>query len=186
MSDTFKYGVKLFFTNSNRALADFIPVFHGWIQQQALPGHLLIDVHDYSHVHHGPGILLVAHEANLSIDEAEGRRGLVYIRKQPATLREIVEAAQQTAKLLGEPFDSGKFEIFVNDRLATPSAAQIAEAVGSGIRARKMEDVLKLLPKFPPPLSLTQQGLFALGFYHQRAADRQPRTKGEQGVQPQE
>ncbi len=133
MSDTFKYGVKLFFTNSTRELTEFIPVFHGWIQRQGLLGHLLIDVHDYSHVHHGPGILIVSHEANLSIDEAEGRRGLVYIRKQPATLGEIVEAARQAAKLLGEPFDTGKFEIFVNDRLSTPSAAQIAEATGGKV-----------------------------------------------------
>jgi hypothetical protein len=131
---SYKFGVKLFFTNpAGQPLKDFIPVFHGWIQQQALPGHLLIDVHDYSHVHHGPGILLVSHEANLSIDEAEGRRGLVYIRKQPATLREIVETARQAATLLGEPFDSGKFEVFVNDRLATPSAAEIAESVGGKI-----------------------------------------------------
>ena len=129
-----KFGVKLFFTNpAAKPLRDFIPVFHGWIQRQALPGHLLIDVHDYSHVHHGPGILLVSHEANLSIDEAEGRRGLVYIRKQPATIREIVEAARQAAKLLGEPFDSDKFEVLVNDRLVTPSAAQIAEATGGQV-----------------------------------------------------
>jgi hypothetical protein len=134
MSDSYKFGVKLFFTNPTaKPLKDFIPVFHDWIQRQALPGHLLIDVHDYSHVHHGPGILLVSHEANLSIDEAEGRRGLVYVRKQPSTLREIVEAAQQAAKLLGEPFDTGKFEVFVNDRLSTPSAAQIAEAVGGKV-----------------------------------------------------
>ena len=134
-----KYGVKLFFTNPSKPLKDFIPVFHGWIQRQALPGHLLIDVHDYSHVHHGPGILLVSHEANLSIDEAEGRRGLVYIRKQPATLRDTVEAARQAVKLLGEPFDSGKFEIFVNDRLATPSSAQIAEAVGGQVTQQKTD-----------------------------------------------
>jgi len=137
---THKYGVKLFFTNpSAKPLKDFIPVFHGWIQRQALPRHLLIDVHDYSHVHHGPGILLVAHEANLSIDEAEGRRGLVYIRKQPAPLREIVEAARQAAKLLGEPFDAGTFEIFVNDRLATPSAGQIAEATGGRVAQKKTD-----------------------------------------------
>ena len=134
MTDIYKYGVKLFFTNpATKPLKDFIPVFHGWIQRQALPGHLLIDVHDYSHVHHGPGILLVSHEANLSIDEAEGRRGLVYVRKQPTTLRETVEAARQAVKLLGEPFDSDKFEIFVNDRQATPSSAQIAEAVGGQV-----------------------------------------------------
>jgi hypothetical protein len=135
-----KFGVKLFFTNSSaKPLKDFIPIFHGWIQGQTLPGHLLIDVHDYSHVHHGPGILLVSHEANLSIDEAEGRRGLVYIRKQPAALPEIVDATRQAAKLLGEPFDSDKFEVFVNDRLSTPSAAQIAEAVGGKVTQKNTD-----------------------------------------------
>ncbi len=130
----YKFGVKLFFANSqDRDLTEFIPVFHGWIQRQALPGHLLIDVHDYSHVHHGPGILLVAHEANLSIDEAEGRLGLAYIRKQPATLHKTVEAAQQAAKLLAEPLDAGMFEVFSNDRLLTPSAAEIAEATGGKV-----------------------------------------------------
>jgi hypothetical protein len=127
---THKIGVKFFFTSSTKPLKDFIPVFHGWIQQQALPGHMLLDVHDYSHVHHGPGILLVAHEANLSIDEAEGSRGLAYIRKQPASLKEIIAAANEAAKLLGEPFDAGTFEVFVNDRLANVTVAQIAEATG--------------------------------------------------------
>jgi hypothetical protein len=122
---THKIGVKLFFTTATKPLKDYIPVFHGWIQRQVLPGHLLIDVHDYSHVHHGPGILLVAHEANLSVDEAEGRRGLVYIRKQPASLPEIIGHARQAAKLLGEPVDDGRFEVFVNDRLATVSAKDI-------------------------------------------------------------
>jgi hypothetical protein len=133
--DTHKFGVKLFITNPGaKPLKDFIPVFHGWIQRQALPGHMLIDVHDYSHVHHGPGILLVAHEANLSIDEAEGRLGLLYIRKQPGTLPDTIAAAQSAAKLLtadqGVQFDTSQFEVFVNDRLANISAAQIATATG--------------------------------------------------------
>ena len=131
----YKFGVKLFFANQqDRELTEFIPVFHRWIQQQALPGHLLIDVHDYSHVHHGPGILLVAHEANLSVDEAEGRRGLVYIRKQPATLRETVDAAFAAAKLLDDvKFETNTFEVFCNDRLFTPTTAQIAEATGGKV-----------------------------------------------------
>jgi hypothetical protein len=134
MSDTYKFGVKLFFANpAAKPLKEFIPVFHGWIQRQALPGHLLIDVHDYSHVHHGPGILLVSHEANLSIDEAEGRRGLVYIRKQPASLKDIVVAAHEAARLLGETFDAGKFEVFVNDRLASVTTAEVAAATGSKV-----------------------------------------------------
>jgi hypothetical protein len=141
---THKFGVKLFFANQqDRGLTEFIPVFHGWIQRQALAGHLLIDVHDYSHVFHGPGILLVAHEANLSIDESEGRRGLAYVRKQPATLRETVEAAHAAARLLteeqGVQFDAGQFEIFVNDRLHTPTVAEIAEATGGTVTQKQTD-----------------------------------------------
>lgn len=137
-----KFGVKLFFANQqDRELTEFIPVFHGWIQRQALAGHLLIDVHDYSHVHHGPGILLVAHEANLSIDNAEGRRGLVYIRKQPASLSETVEAAFAAAKILeedqGVKFETGTFEVFCNDRLFTPKASEIAEATGGNASQKR-------------------------------------------------
>lgn len=136
--DTHKFGIKLFITNpAAKPLKDFIPVFHGWIQRQALAGHLLIDVHDYSHVHHGPGILLVSHEANLSVDEAEGRRGLLYIRKQPGPLRDTIAAARAAAKMLteeqGVQFDAGKFEVFVNDRLANVTGAQIATASGGKV-----------------------------------------------------
>ena len=37
---------------------------------------------------------------------------------------------------------------------------------------RQLQDVLDLLADFPTTLNLKQQGLFALGFYHQRAFDR--------------
>jgi hypothetical protein len=135
---THKFGVKLFITNPGaKALKDFIPVFHGWIQRQALPGHLLIDVHDYSHVHQGPGILLVAHEANLSVDESEGRRGLVYLRKQPGDLAGTIAAAKAAAKLLtddqGVQFDNANYEVSVNDRLASITGAQIATASGGKV-----------------------------------------------------
>ena len=40
---------------------DFLYAFHGWIRAEALD-ELLIDVTDYSHVHHGPGVLLLTHE----------------------------------------------------------------------------------------------------------------------------
>jgi hypothetical protein len=38
---------------------------HRWIAQRCLST-LLIDVHNYSHVHLGPGVLLVAHEGHYS------------------------------------------------------------------------------------------------------------------------
>ena len=36
----------------------------------------------------------------------------------------------------------------------------------------RLEEILGELPAFPPTLDLKQQGLFALGYYHQRADDR--------------
>ena len=37
---------------------------------------------------------------------------------------------------------------------------------------RRLEDIQSGLSDFPPILNLKEQGLFALGYYHQRAADR--------------
>ncbi len=62
--------------------ADVIPVFHRWIQTQAVDG-LLIDVADYSHMPTGPCVLLVAHEGHYVLDRAGGRLGLQYARRQP-------------------------------------------------------------------------------------------------------
>ena len=67
-----RLGIKFFAADPvSIRLEDFIPIFHGWIQKQMLDGHLLIDIHDYSHIHHGPGILLVAHEGE-SAEHAPG------------------------------------------------------------------------------------------------------------------
>src|SRR4030095_14690853 len=82
--DLQRIGIKVFAEDSAKVdVRDFIPVFHSWIQKQAVENHLLIDVHDYSHIHNGPGILLVAHEGNFSIDLSNGEMGLAYYRKQP-------------------------------------------------------------------------------------------------------
>lgn len=139
--NVYKFGVKIFVSNPEAInIRDFIPVFQRWIQQQKITGHQLIDVHDYSHVHHGPGILLVAHEGNFSLDEADGRLGLVYIRKQPGSLSETVQTVFEAAKILekedGVKFDSGTFEVYCNDRLGTPTAAEIAKATGGEVSAK--------------------------------------------------
>lgn len=48
---------------------------------------------------------------------------------------------------------------------------------------RRLEEVMEPLKTFPPTLTLQEQGLFALGFYHQRAADRRARReRAERGV----
>ena len=73
-------NVKIFAREAAINLADATPVFHRWIQERVCE-EVLIDVADYRHVPDGPGVLLIAHEANYSLDMAEGRLGLLYNRK---------------------------------------------------------------------------------------------------------
>lgn len=127
----YKLGIKIFVANPAVVdIRNFVPIFQRWIQQQNVPGHLLIDVHGYSHVHEGPGILLVAHEGNFSMDQGDGQLGLVYYRKQPVpdSLKTVVETAQTACRLLeaeptlrGIKFKSDEFLIFSNDRLLAPN-----------------------------------------------------------------
>jgi hypothetical protein len=118
-------------------LDSIIPIFHGWIQNRALP-ELLIDVADYRHVHHGPGIVLIGHEADYSIDNTNGRLGLRYNRKAQLTgsgfetnhakLAQAAKAALTATKhLQGDTRLNGKLyfnghdiELFINDRLIVP------------------------------------------------------------------
>jgi hypothetical protein len=80
--DTVKYELKFFLEDASEVeLEEFIPVFHDWIQTQQL-AELLIDVADYRHVPHGPGVVLVAHDAHYAMDLAEGRLGLLYSRRR--------------------------------------------------------------------------------------------------------
>jgi hypothetical protein len=134
--DVHRFGVKFFAAAPlSFPLSDFAPVFHGWIQKQNVTGHLLIDVHNYSHIHQGPGILLVAHEGNFSLDMAEGRPGLMYLRKAAGEgapedrLAAVLETALQVCKLLEEESGlPGKVRflreealLVVNDRLLAPN-----------------------------------------------------------------
>jgi hypothetical protein len=127
-----KLQIKLFATDAASALEQeaFIPVFHDWIKRQALP-ELVIDVVNYAHVPKGPGVGLIGHANDYAIDDAEGRRGLLYSRKrnEPAPGDRVRDAFRRTlfaAQLLeAEPALAGKLAfrteewLFrVNDRLA--------------------------------------------------------------------
>ena len=160
--DLYKLGVKIFVANpQGMNLRDFIGVFHRWIQQQKIEGHQLIDVHDYSHVHNGPGILLVAHEGNFSLDQEGGRLGLLYYRKRPleggleSNLKIVLEAALQACKLLesepelkGIKFQTDEVLMVMNDRLLAPNDAAtraklepvIAKALGKATLAPQSAD----------------------------------------------
>jgi hypothetical protein len=138
--DFHRLGVKFFAADpASIRLDDFIPIFHSWIQKQNLDGHLLIDVHDYSHMHQGPGILLVAQEGNFSIDMTDDRPGLLYYRKTPTSLppaehtAAILKSALQAVRLLEKEtkvhFITDEFVIIANDRLEAPNGDETFTAL---------------------------------------------------------
>jgi len=85
--------------------ADIMPIFQRWIQDHTVPG-MLIDVIDYKHVLNGPGVVLVADEADYAYDLGDGQPGLQYTRKRdlpdslPAALRLSFEHALLGAQAL--------------------------------------------------------------------------------------
>lgn len=129
-------------------MADAIPVFHRWIQDRVAK-ELLIDVADYRHVPDGPGVMLIAHEANYSLDLTGGRLGLLYNRKvaeqgtTAAKLQLSYDSALAAAKRLEEEpafrgnlkFQPGDCEVIFNDRLLTPNTDAAYRALEPELRA---------------------------------------------------
>jgi len=124
-----------------------IPVFHSWIQDQVCD-ELLLDVADYRHVPDGPGIVLIGHEANYSVDHTDGRLGLRYNRKtvSPGTnqdrLEQAVRSTIRAAQRLAEDAPEGEklaingqeMEIWINDRLLAPNREETRSALASELR----------------------------------------------------
>ncbi len=144
--DSFKLAVKFFVRDASALTPEtIVHAFHALIQGHALADHLLIDVADYAHVVNGPGTVLVSHEANIHLDHAEGRTGLLYVRKQPIAgavtfaerLRAVLRATLSAAGALEQlPALRGKFSIRtdefrlrINDRLAAPNSAETFAAI---------------------------------------------------------
>ena len=95
VSEPQRIGVKIFVEDQETFdRSRMIDVFHHWIQEGRVPG-TLIDVHDYTHVPEGPGVVLIAHEWHLRTDEAGGRIGFEYELKREGsgTLAERLRGA---------------------------------------------------------------------------------------------
>ncbi len=121
--------------------ARFIDVFHQWIRDGVMD-ELLIDVADYRHVPDGPGVLLIGHEADYSLDQRGGRNGLRYNRKTAvpgdnrARLSQAFGSAAKACRMLEEifaikgptRFDRCSFEISINDRALAPNTDATFEA----------------------------------------------------------
>jgi hypothetical protein len=139
--DLQKINVKFFTVEKEPVpLTAFIDIFHSWIQATDGVYH---DVADYSHMKNGPGIVLVAHDANVHIDETGGRRGLLYNRKTALTgsnqekLRVVLRAALENCrKVEQEPALRGKLRfsgdevlLSINDRLLLPNTNESFQSV---------------------------------------------------------
>jgi len=119
-----KLNVKFFVEQPDSIpLTDFIEIFHNWIQATDGVYH---DVADYSHMQAGPGIVLVAKDAHVSIDESGGRRGLVYSQKAVLVgtprdmLRHVFRAALKNCHLLeAEPALGGKLRFAANEAVVS-------------------------------------------------------------------
>jgi len=129
-------------------LEPLIPVFHGWIENQN-GGELLIDVADYRHVHAGPGIVLIGHEGNYSVDNTGNRLGIRYNRKAALDgnnqdrLKQAAQAAltacqrlEAESRLGGKlRFNGQEIEVLLNDRLFAPNSDATREAADPDFHA---------------------------------------------------
>src|ERR1700730_110062 len=138
-------NVKLLLRNPGEVdLEPLIPVFHDWIRDQVGTG-LLLDVADYRHVDAGPGVVLIGHEGNYSVDNTENRLGVRYNRKAALDgsnqdrLKQAARAAltacqrlEAESRLEGKlRFNGQEIEIFINDRLLAPNCDATREAFDS-------------------------------------------------------
>lgn len=123
--------MKIFATRSDINLVEAIPVFHKWIQDKTMP-ELLIDVADYKHVPEGPGVMLIGHDADYSLDETDGRLGLLYNRKvvvEGDALQQAFSSAHAAVRVLETTevfagrleFSTAELEVILNDRLLYPN-----------------------------------------------------------------
>jgi hypothetical protein len=125
-------------------LEPLIPVFHSWIEGQVFE-ELLLDVADYRHVPAGPGVVLIGHQANYSVDRTDERLGVRYNRKAIVTgsNQDVLHQAMRASliacqHLETEPrlegklqFNGQEIEFFVNDRLLAPNRDATREALHS-------------------------------------------------------
>ncbi len=128
-------------------LETYIPVFHSWIQKKVTE-EMLLDVADYAHVPQGPGVMLIGHHANISMDEIEGRLGLLYNRKVKETgsseekLKRLFKWAFSHAKRLQSEasldgklkFKANMLQLIVNDRLLAANNEENAKLLESDLK----------------------------------------------------
>ncbi|MFT5365201.1 MAG: hypothetical protein ACI8V2_000138 [Candidatus Latescibacterota bacterium] len=147
--NTHKIAVK-FYMDKGQDIAPetWFKTFNKWISANAGPD-VLIDVADYSHVKNGPVTLLVGHEYDISIDDADGKRGVLFKRKRSAegdfaqhlsaTLKQACETCRriETDGDVGDQvaFRGNEVCVVLNDRLNAPNTEETLQAIQSDLDA---------------------------------------------------
>jgi hypothetical protein len=148
--DASKLSLKLYARGPIPDPALFTATFHEFIRRKDLP-ELMIDVVDYGHVHEGPAVLFVGHEADYAIDLGEGRAGLFHQRKRAKavgdgsfaatledSLRRTLDVAahlEREPRLAGLVFATDELLLRIADRLHAPNEPATFEAVEANLRS---------------------------------------------------
>ena len=146
--DLVRIGAKLYADDPDVIdLAAYVPIFHGWIQRRILDG-VPIDVADYAHVPDGPGVMLIGHEADRSLDLGEGRPGVLYQRKRDGegALEQrfaasitaadgIADELEADAAAGGVSFDRDEILLKITDRRQAPNEDATLDALRPAIEA---------------------------------------------------
>ncbi len=138
-------NLKFFIENPESLdLEKFHGVFNSWIQR-SLTDDLLVDVAEYLHVHNGPGILLIGHTANYSLDLTAGRLGFLYNRKSQVEgtnrqkLAQAAHAALNVMQILEKEnrvhFIGNEVQLIINDRLLIPNTAETFSELKSDLES---------------------------------------------------
>ena len=142
---THKISVKLYLDRGREIAPEiWFKIFNAWISAHD-GSDVLLDVADYSHVPEGPVTLLIGHEYDISIDDTDAKRGLLYNRKRPGgdgfaqQLGAAVRATCETCRRLEAEgdvvFRGDELRIVLNDRLNAPNAETTHEAIRDDLNA---------------------------------------------------
>jgi len=137
---THKISVKLYLDQGHDIAPEtWFQTFNTWISAHD-GDDILLDVADYSHVPAGPVTLLLGHQYDISIDDTDQKRGLLYNRKQPQgdnfaeQLSSAIRSACETCQRLQTEEDNVSFRgneirVILNDRLNAPNTADTLNAI---------------------------------------------------------
>jgi hypothetical protein len=171
----FRTQVKFFLdTSSPIDGALFTGVFQRWIQDNALD-ELLVDVADYRHVFQGPATVLIGHYSDYTIDNRDGRLGLLYTRKRQTTedvaaqLRSSLQRTLKAAELLESEaafapalrFNISEIEVRFLDRLQFKNSTATFDSIKDDVTA-VLNEFYGAYPVQIEPVQSDPRELFAL------------------------